>query len=804
MLKNYFKVAIRNIFRQRIYALINISGLAIGICCCLLIVSYVLDELSYDKFHPDTDQTFRIALDRKFPDNEFMYARSPVPMGSTVAREIPEVTAATRLFNTFGSLTFQFEDRYFDERHVIAADANFFDFFGVELIAGDPSKALIESNSLIITQEMALKYFGEEEALGKLLEIQNLGQMMVRGVVQSMPANAHFHFDFLFSLSTMPSLYDSQFWGSYNVYNYVKMAPEMVATVEEKLTPLLQRYMEPQIQSVLGISWQQYEEAGNAHRYFFQPVTDIHLHSALQWELEPNGSFSTVYLFAGISAFILLIACVNFVNLSTARSANRAKEVGVRKVLGAIKRQLVIQFLTESVLMCLFALLLAIGLTALVLPFFNELSGKTLAIQDFLSPQILFLLLAFSLLLGLVSGLYPAFFLSAFKPVSALKGKLKGGAKNIGLRNGLVIFQFAVSIVLVIGTVVIYQQLQFLNDKPLGFDKDQLVVVERASLLADQSSTFKNTLLQNPDVLEVTGMNSIPGREITGGTFTDVTGDASDRFLMPNFTGDYDLIKTMGLEVIEGRAFNSQMVTDSTAVIINEAAARTFKWKDPIGKQLQPINGPIFQVIGVVKDFHFESLHQEIRPLALFARDLDAQPANLMMVKLKTDNLSETLAYLDKQWTTFVPERPLAYRFVNEEFGALYEAEQRSGRIFTAFSTLAIFIACLGAFGLAAFLATQRMKEIGVRKVLGASIFSIVSLLSRDFVKLILIANLVGWPLAYLAMQRWLENFAYAVAIDWLTFILVAVGSIVIALSTVSYHSIKAALNNPVNTLHHD
>lgn len=804
MLKNYFKVALRNIFRQKAYAFINISGLAIGICCCLLIVSYVLEELSYDNFHPDTEQTFRIALDRKFPDNRFMYARTPVPMGPTVAREIPEVTAATRMFNTFGALTFEYEDRFFDERNVIAVDSNFFDFFGVELLAGDPENALNDPNSLIITEEMATKYFGGEEALGKQLLIQNIGQMMVRGVAKAMPSNAHFDFDFLFSLNSMPGLYNNQFWGSYNIYSYIKVAPALAAEVEVKLEPLLQRYMESQVQSVLGISWQQYEDAGNAHRYFLQPVTDIHLHSALQWEIEPNGSLSTVYLFAGISVFILLIACINFINLSTARSANRAREVGMRKVLGAVKGQLVVQFLMESVLMCFFALLLAIGLTALILPFFNELSGKLISIQEFLSPAILTGLLAFALLLGIVAGLYPAFFLSAFKPVTVLKGKLKGGAKSSWLRNGLVIFQFAVSIVLVIGTVVIYQQLQYLNNKALGFDKDQLVVVERAGLLGNQATTFKNALLQSPDMLQVTGMNSIPGRQITGGTFTDVTGDASDRFLMPNLTGDYDLIATMGLEMVEGRAFDRQLVTDSTAVIINEAAARTFKWDHPIGKQLQPINGPVFEVIGVVKDFHYESLHQEIRPLALFARHLDAQPANLMLLKVNTENLSETLSFLDAQWTSFVPERPLAYRFVNEEFGALYEAEQRSGKIFTAFSGLAIFIACLGAFGLAAFLATQRFKEIGVRKVLGATTLSIVSLLSRDFIKLILIANLVGWPLAYLGMQRWLENYAYAVGVKWPTFVLVAVGSVAIALITVSYHSIRAALNNPADTLHHD
>uniref|UniRef100_UPI0030DD6BB7 FtsX-like permease family protein n=1 Tax=uncultured Roseivirga sp. TaxID=543088 RepID=UPI0030DD6BB7 len=554
--------------------------------------------------------------------------------------------------------------------------------------------------------------------------------------------------------------------------------------------------------SILGISWQQYEEAGNAHRYFFQPLKGIHLNSNLQWELEPNGSASTVYLFAGISVFILLIACINFINLATARSANRAKEVGMRKVLGALKGQLVFQFLTESVIMCLLALVLAVGMTALILPFFNELAGKSITLDTFLNPIVILVMLGFSLLLGITAGLYPAFYLSAFKPVTVLKGKLAGGAKNSWLRNGLVVFQFAVSVILVVGTIVIYQQLQYLNNKQLGFDKDQLVVIERANLLRGQSNTFKNVLLNNPNILEVSGVNTIPGRQIVGGTFTDVTGDASDRFLLPNLRGDYDLISTMGLEIVEGRAFNSEIVSDSSAVIINEAAARIFKWNNPIGKQLQPINGPIYNVIGVVKDFHFESLHQEIGPLAVFANSLNARASNLMVVKVNATNIKSTLDFMDAEWKEFIPDRPLAYRFVNEEFGALYQAEKRSGKVFTSFSVLTIIIACLGAFGLAAFLATQRTKEIGVRKVLGASTIGIVQLLSKDFVKLILLANLIAVPIAYLAMNEWLQNFAYAIGINWLTFIYVGLGSILIALITVSYHSIRAALNNPADTLH--
>ncbi|KOF03358.1 hypothetical protein OB69_07715 [Roseivirga seohaensis subsp. aquiponti] len=802
MLRNYFKVALRSIFRQKAYAFINIFGLAIGMCCCLLIVSFVVDELSYDKFHPNSESTFRIALDRKFPDNGFQYARSPMPMGMTLYNELPEITAATRLYNSFGSVTIEKADQYFDERNVIAADSNFFDFFGAKLILGDVETVLNEPNSLVITTEMAEKYFGSTDVIGKQLEMQNIGQMLVKGVVEPLPSNSHFHFDFLFSLNTIPSLYNNQFWGSYVAYNYVKMEASSVPIVERKLQEVLQRNMEPQIQSILGISWQQYEEAGNAHRYFFQPLSEIHLNSNLQWELEPNGSASTVYLFAGISAFILLIACVNFINLATARSANRAKEVGMRKVLGALKGQLVFQFLAESIIMCLLALVLAVGMTALLLPFFNELAGKSIELNAFFTPLVLFSMLGFSLLLGVAAGLYPAFYLSAFKSVTVLKGKLTGGAKNSWLRNGLVIFQFAVSAILVVGTIVIYQQLQYMNEKSLGFDKDQLVVIERANLLRGQSNPFKSALLNNPNILEVSGVNTIPGRQVVGGTFTDVTGDASDRFLLPNLRGDYDLISTMGLEVVEGRAFNPEVVSDSSAVIINEAAARIFKWENPIGKQLQPINGPIYNVIGVVKDFHFESLHQEIGPLAIFASNLNARASNLIIVKTNSANVKSTLDFMDAQWKKFIPDRPLAYRFVNEEFGALYQAEQRSGKVFTSFSVLAIIIACLGAFGLAAFLATQRTKEIGVRKVLGASTFGIVQLLSKDFVKLILIANLIAVPIAYLAMKEWLQNFAYSIDVNGYTFVFVAIGSILIALITVSYHSIRAALNNPADTLH--
>lgn len=805
MIKSYLKIALRNIRKQRFYAVLNIVGLAVGISCCLLILTYVADELSYDTFQPYVDQTYRVALDRKFPDNQFTYARSPMPLGSTLENDLPSVESFARVFNNFGTLTFQLEDQYFDERNVLAVDSTFFDFFHAEFIDGDKQTALDQPNSLVITEAMATKYFGNQDALGKQLTIQNIGEMLVKGIVKNPPSNSHLHYDFVFSLSSMPGLYRNDFWGSYQTYNYIRLEENAaIEAVEQRIEEVVKTYMAPQVQSFLGIDWQEYEAAGNDHRYFLQPMKNIHLQSNLQWELEPNGNQTIVYLFAAISFFILLLACINFINLTTARAANRAREVGMRKVLGALRKQLVGQFLAEAIIVCLLSTTVAILLTSFLMPFFNDISGKQIDIMALINWQTIGGLVLFSCLLGVVSGLYPAFFLSAFKPVAVLKGKVSGGAKSSFLRNGLVVFQFSVSIILVIGTLVIYQQIKYLNDKPLGFDKDQLVVVERSDLLENQIETFKNALLDNPQVEAVSGAATIPGRQVNGGTFMDVTGNASERYLMPSIRGDYDLIETMGLHVVEGRAFNSQIVTDSTAIIVNESAVKTFGWSNPIGKQLRPINGAVFTVIGVVEDFHFESLHQNIGPLALFASDLAAQPTGLMLVKVSTSDLSNTLASIESTWNEFVQERSVQLSFVDQEFGALYEAEEQSGQLFSAFAVLAIVIACLGAFGLAAFLATERRKEIGVRKVLGATTFGLVGLLSKEFVKLILVANLLAWPLAYYLVQQWLNTFAYAININLLIFSLALIGSVFIALITVSFHSIKAAITNPAEILHYE
>lgn len=804
MIRNYMKVAFRNIARQKFFAIINVTGLAIGISCCLLILAFVTEEFSYDNFHPDKENIYRIALDRKFPDNAFVYARTPMPMGRTMVNDLPSVASSTRIYAAFNELTFNLDDRYFDERNVFAVDSTFFDFFQVDFVDGNKETALDMPNSLIITEAMAKKYFGNESAIGQQLTIQNIGEMLVRGVVKPMPVNSHFHFDFLFSLSSMPNLYRNNFWGSYTAHTYIKLEQGTdPKVIEANMRDITKTYMEPQVQNILRIDWSQYEAAGNDHNYFLQPLESIHLNSNFQWEMEPNGNKTVVYLFLAISIFILLIACINFINLTTARAANRAREVGMRKVLGALKNQLIGQFLVESIMMCLLATVLATGISALILPFFNQLAGKSFEIDALLTVEVVIGLIVFSIGLGIMAGMYPAFVLSSFKPITVLKGRASAGAKNSWLRNTLVILQFGISIILVIGTLIIYQQIEYMNSKPLGFDKDQLVIIERANLMGQEIETFKNILLDNPNITQVAGANTFPGRQIIGGTFMDVQGDASDRYLIPNLRGDYDLIQAMGLQVINGRAFDKNIVTDTTAIIINEAAARTFGWADPVGKQLQPINGPIYNVIGVIKDFHFESLHQDIGPVALFATDI-REGAGLLVVKISNTNVAATLKSIEATWDSFVQQRPLQYTFVDQEFGALYEAEMRSGRLFSSFSILAIVIACLGAFGLAAFLASQRKKEIGIRKVLGASVSSIVQLLSKEFVKLILLANLLAWPIAFYLMQEWLSNFAYAVGVNLWFFALATLVSVVIALLTVSFHSIRAAIGNPSDTLHNE
>lgn len=802
MLKNYIVIAIRNLLKQKGYSAINIFGLAIGLTCCMLILTYIHEEVNFDNFHPNYERTYRIALDRKFPDNQFFYARTPMPMGPTLTSDFPEVEEATRMFNNFGTLTFRKQDQFFDERRVLAVDSNFTHFFKVEFISGDWETALALPNSVVMTRQTAHKYFGATDPLGQQLELENTGPVVVRGVVEAMPSNTHFKFDMLLSLNTFPNLSNNQFWGSYLCYTYIRLEENAtISSLESNMPEFLKSYIEPQLQNVLGISFADYEAAGNKHNYFFQRLRDIHLTSNLQWELEPNSSHQFVYLLGGISVFVLLLACINFMNLSTALSAGRSREVGMRKVLGARKKELVGQFLTESVLMCFLSLIVAIGLVAIAMPYFNELTDKSIVLGKFLSLDITLYMGLFILILGTITGIYPSFFLSSFQPLTALKGKVLTGNKSSMLRNGLVIFQFAVSIVLVIGTILIHRQLAYMNNRDLGFAKDQLVVVERADLLGTNVETWINEISADPNIIKASGVNTVPGRRFFGATFMDVQGDASDRFLINNLTGDYDLVETMGLEIVSGRGFDPTMASDSNAVVLNEAAARTFKWADPINKELRPINGNSFKVIGVVKDFNFESLHQEITPLTIFATDLGAQPSNLVVAKINTGDITSALGSMSAAWEKLVPQRPFDYTFVNEEFGALYAAEQRSMRIFTTFSFLAILIACLGAFGLSAFMASQKTREVGVRKVLGASVPNVLALLSKDFALLIAVANIIAWPIAYYGINWWLENFAFAVGIEWWTFPLAAVLSLLISLAAVSYHTVTAALKNPVETL---
>jgi putative ABC transport system permease protein len=810
MLKNYLKIALRNLLRHKGYSLINVAGLAVGIACCLLILLYVQDELAYDRHHEKAGQIYRAALDGRLADKDFHFAVSCAPLAVILPQELPEVLASTRLRNRSGVLVRSGEKR-FTEDHIFYADSTVFGVFTFPLVQGDPKTALAHPNAIVLTVAMAAKYFGDENPIGKTLALDDQ-DYQITGVMQDAPRQSHFHPDFLAAMATLPDSRDPS-WLNNNFYTYLVLPANTSATeFEAKVATVVKKYVDPQVKAAVGIGFDEFVASGGRYRYYLQRLPDIHLHSKLDVEIEANGDIKYLYIFSAIAVFILLIACINFMNLATARSANRAKEVGIRKVLGSFRSQLVQQFLSESILISVIALLIAIGLAELLLPFFNNLAAKQLQ-ADFLSGNpARFGLIGFALLVGIIAGSYPAFFLASFQPVSVLKGKLSrpGGTGSRWLRSGLVVFQFAISIALIAGTAVVQQQLQYVQRQNLGFDKEHVVVIQKAGKLKQQSPAFKQELLRSPEVLNASAATEVPGRWFSN-TTVQPEGAPPDRFeLLWYLAADEDFVKTLGMKIIAGRNFSKAFSTDSSAVILNETAVKRLGLTEAVGKKIVLMGRTReeslkFTVIGVLKDFHFESLRQEIRPLALFPqRALRERAPGFVAVRLRPKNLPATLAFLENKWREFVPHHPFEYSFLDADFEALYRAEQRTGRIFGAFSALAILIACLGLFGLASFMTEQRTKEIGVRKVLGASVAQVVILLSKDFTRLVLIALMIAAPAAYLAMNRWLQDFAYRIEISWWVFALAGSVALFIALLTVSTQAIKAALANPVEALRYE
>jgi len=829
MLKNYLKIAFRNLKRYKAYSYINIGGLSIGVACCLLILLYINDELSYDSFHENADRIYRINTYLKFGDTELNIPVVSDMMGQLLKQDYPQVEEYTRIFIQGGDKRIKNVEHsdhtgrndYNLEHNVAFVDSTFFKVFTFPAVSGQTNKILDEPNTVVITESIAKKYFGTAYAVGRTIETDDNGGAFykVTAVIADMPENSHFRFNFLFPMVNLN--YNS--WGnlvSMNFHTYLLLKEGAdYKELEKKFEEYNDKYAMPYARRFLQVkSKEEFEKAGNRLEHTLIPVKDIHLYSKNIQELSPSGNIQYVYIFSAVALFILLIACINFMNLTTARSANRAREVGIRKVLGTERKNLVFQFLTESTLMSFFSVVVAVLIVINILPFFNNLAGKKLGLNSFLSPSILALLIPLPFIIGLLSGSYPSFFLSRFTPSEIIKGRLSKGSKSSGLRSVLVVFQFATSIILITGTIIIYTQLNYIQNKNLGYHKNQILIINDSYSLGNNIDAFKNEMLNVSGVISGTISNYLPiPSERNNSAFFKEAGMVSESGLtMQRWIIDYDYLKTLGIELSEGRNFSQEFGTDSSAIILNQTAVKQLGYQNPIGQRIYTwvTGGRLvdYNIIGVVKDFHFESLRQDIGPLCFVPGGSDAissarsqyKSTELISFRINAAVLSTILKEAQVKWKNMSASLPFSYRFLDESFNEVYKAERRVGTIVLLFSALAIIVACLGLFGLAAFLAEQKTKEIGVRKVLGASVPSILLLLSKEFMKWIIIANIIAVPVAYYFMNKWLQDFAYRININWWLFILAGFIALIIAFLTISVQAIRAATANPVDSLKYE
>jgi len=807
MIRNYLTSALRNFARHKFISFINIFGLTVGLTCCLLILTYIINERSYDKFNKNANDIYRVT--RTFysspgVENLHLSAVAP-PFGPLLQNALPDIKEITRVLPN-GTTALRYNDKLFNEKNAFFADENFFDLFNVPLIKGNPHRALLEPYSVMMTEAIAKKYFGDADPINKSISLNN-GEhdFKITGIFKAFPANAHMHPEILMSFNTLK---DSLIYGEKQLrtnygnnafYTYLLFSKNYnVDRIESQLPDFLDKYVN------LGAP-------GNVKNHLttkldFQKLTDIHLRSHLADEIEENGDIKRVYIFSAIALFILLIACINYMNLSTARSTLRAKEIGIRKVIGAQRKEIISQFLSESVLITCVALLFAVILTALSLPMINEFSNQNLSFNSLLHWQIILPLLALPFAVGLISGLYPALFMSSFAPVKVLKGVLKVGSGNISFRKILVVVQFSISIFLIVATTVVYQQLQYVQTTALGLNKDHIINTQYIGSLNKQYEAFKADLEKNPAIKSVARSSRIPSGRLldeAGAAILEGGTMQPQKVDLKYITSDYNFIPAYGIQMAAGRNFSKEFSTDTNNYVINEAAVQILGWKTPknaLGKDIKygNIQG---KVIGVTRNFHFESLHQKIVPLLQTLPSPGSNSYNVMSIKIDGNNIKSAIGTLENTWHKYLPETPFDYTFLDEKFAQLYNSEQQQGTLFTIFSCIAIFIACLGLFGLSAFTITQRVKEIGVRKVLGASVPQIVAELSKDFLKLVLIAAVIALPIAWYYMNSWLLDFAFRINIAWWVLFMAGILALIIAFVTISFQSIKAALSNPVKSL---
>lgn len=790
MLKNYFKVAFRNLWKNKFLSSLNIVGLATGLSCCLLMTLFITDELSYDKFNRDSDLMYRVVKDfvnedgSRLPD-----ATTPPAIAPAIMHDIPEVEMAIRVFPNWGNkYLVKYGEKKFYEEGVYRADPDVFSFFTFPLLKGNPSTALLEKNSIVLTESAAKKYFGTEDPIGKTMEITDNGSYRVTAVMKDIPGNSHFTFDFLLPIKDMerPNQNLDNIWGFYNFYTYIKLKPTgTIAGVEPKIQATFKK-----------------NQPDNDNIFYTQRLEDIHLTSHLKWELSANSDRQYIYIFGIIALFVIIIAAINYINLVTAKSSLRAKEIGIRKVVGAERISLIRQFLTESILITLLASVVAILFVKILLPLFNSITQKDLSLFSSEHYQLIMSLFLFAVLIGIAAGLYPAFYLSGFKPVLVLKSFKNAGRNSFTLRRLLVVVQFVISIVLIIGTVIVSRQLRYMQTTDLGFNKDHVLIINNSYGLPGRGSVLEDELKKIPGVIKTAGSDGMIG----GQNWTNslrVKGSENEQLV--NFLSvGYDFLDVLGVELKEGRNFSPEFPNDTAdGIILNEKAVQDLGVPSPVvGQQIvwaeEEDTTYYATVVGVAKDFHFTSLRSEIKP---FAFVVTPQRFGSLAVKINTTNLEATLKQIEKTWDQHVPERMFDYYLLDDSIEALYRSDQNFRTVFSCFTILAIIIACLGLFGLVAFAAEQRTKEIGIRKVLGATITDIMNLLSKDFLLLVLIASVISFPIAWWAMNKWLQGFTYRIDMQWWIFIVAAIAALLIAWLTVSFQAIKAAIVNPVKSL---
>ncbi len=804
MFRNHIVIAFRNLIRQKGFSLINLAGLTIGIASCLLIILFVSSELSYERYHEKSDRISRVGIEAVFGDSHFFSAYTSGAMKDALDYEFGEVEEACRLFHITRPVL-RIEESSFVEDNFFYADSNFFRVFTVPLLEGDPATALSRPNTIVISKETAHRLFGTANPVGNTIMMNERYLFEVTGVSENMPQNSHFRYDFLASIETViPDQIESfTYWVNNNLYTYILLAENTdINLFNERLRELVYKYVAPEVEMVMGIDIEAFESEGGVYSFFTENIEDIHLHSRADHQLNEGGSMTTVYFFSIIAAFILIIACINFMNLATARFSGRAKEIGVRKTLGGSRGTLVRQFLVESVIVSLISLVMAITLLELSLPFFNKITYKSFELNYFADWYIIPGLLGFSLLTGILAGSYPAIFLSSFKPVKVLKGDTGAGNRSSSLRKILVVAQFAITIALFISTLIVSGQLRFIHSTDPGYEKEGLLILKRTQILGNQQEAFRDELLKHESIINASYCSSLPGYSASGTSVHRHGAPTEDLVQIQVIYSDEHYLETMGMRLAEGRFFSPEYNTDVDATIINRPLARAMGFENPLsGGVVFPHHQLVSPVIGVLEDTNFESLHRNIRPLII--RSIDS-PGWLMAIRVDGTSIPSAISHIEKHWAEFTGNAPFVYSFLEDDLMQLYTQEIRTRNIFEIFALLAVFIAALGLLGMASFNTEKRTKEIGIRKAMGASPSSIILLLSREINLLMLAAAILSWPAAWFLMDRWLDNFAYRIEPGILTFLSATVITYIIALLTVGLQAWRAANLNPVDVLRNE